>query len=158
MNFNIKNKNVDSNYLSSPTFSHQSQLLVKHEDVTIFYASSTSCTANIQSGDFSFYLRCVYVCFENIIHNACRERSEVLSEQPSLPPPSLPPPPAIDHPNMTRYTPRPPLACVPRHSRDTDGAADIFIQSPSSSKQHLILNNKQRLLLLHFVLLRTHSS
>ena len=26
------------------------------------------------------------------------------------------PPPAIDHPNMTRYTPRPPLACVPRHT------------------------------------------
>ena len=43
MNFNIQNKNVDSNYLSSTTFSHQSQLLVKHEDVKTF----TSCTANI---------------------------------------------------------------------------------------------------------------
>ena len=47
MNFNIQNKNVDSNYLSSPTFFHHSQLLVKHEDVKIFHASSTSCTANI---------------------------------------------------------------------------------------------------------------
>ena len=47
MNFKIQNKNFDSNYLSSTTFSHQSQLLVKHEDVKIFHASSTSCTANI---------------------------------------------------------------------------------------------------------------